>query len=160
MRLALFEPDIPQNTGAILRLGACLGVPVDIIEPPGFVWSDRRLRRAGMDYLAGVDLARHVSWEAFLQARKSHRLVLLTTQGTTSYADFAFRADDILLFGRESAGVPAEVHDAAGARIIIPLMPGMRALNVALAAALVLGEALRQTGRLSKAAAPDLAGVS
>lgn len=160
MRLALFEPDIPQNTGAILRLGACLGVAVDIIEPLGFVWSDRRLRRAGMDYLAGVDLTRHVSWEMFLRAREGHRLVLLTTQGTTSYADFAYRADDILLLGRESAGVTPEVHGAADARVIIPLMPGMRSLNIALAAALVLGEALRQTGRLPNGAPPNLARVS
>ena len=144
MRLALFEPDIPQNAGALLRLGACLGVPVDIIEPCGFVLSDRRLKRAGMDYLAAAELARHESWTSFRAAR-SGRLVLLTTRAELAYADFAFRADDTLLLGRETAGVPAEVHETADARLRIPLKSGMRSLNVALAAAMVLGEALRQT---------------
>ncbi|MBI3453264.1 MAG: tRNA (cytidine(34)-2'-O)-methyltransferase [Rhodospirillales bacterium] len=149
MRLALFEPDIPQNTGAMLRLAACLGVGVDLIEPCGFVWSDRRLRRAGMDYLAGVELARHASWPAYREAQAGRgRLVLLTTAGDTPYADFAFRADDTLMVGRESAGVPAAVHAAADARLVIPMVAGRRSLNVALAAAIVLGEALRQTGRL------------
>ena len=145
MRLALFEPDIPQNAGALLRLGACLGVPVDIIEPCGFVLGNRRLKRAGMDYLAAAELSRHESWERFHAAR-SGRLVLLTTRAELSYAGFAFRADDTLLLGRETAGVPAAVHEAADARLRIPLKPGMRSLNVALAAAMVLGEALRQTG--------------
>jgi tRNA (cytidine/uridine-2'-O-)-methyltransferase len=145
MRLALFEPDIPQNAGAILRLGACLGVAVDIIEPAGFVLGDRRMRRAGMDYLAQGDLLRHDSWAAFA-ARPRGRLVLLTTQGALAYHRFAFRPDDTLLFGRESEGVPEAVHRAADARVRIPLRPGLRSLNVALAAALVLGEALRQIG--------------
>lgn len=147
MRLALFEPDIPQNTGAILRLAACFGVAVDLIEPCGFVWSDRRLRRAGMDYLEGVTLVRHESWDAFGTAR-SGRLVLLTTSGNTPYASFTFRPSDTLLLGRESAGVPPAVHAAADARLVIPMMPGSRSLNVALAAAIVVAEALRQTGQM------------
>jgi tRNA (cytidine/uridine-2'-O-)-methyltransferase len=144
MRLALYEPDIPQNAGAVLRLGACLGVGVDIIEPCGFLLSDRRLKRAGMDYLAAVALCRHASWAAFRAAPRG-RLVLLTTRGALAYHRFAFRADDTLLLGRESAGVPDAVHRAADARLVIPLRPGLRSLNVALAAAMVLGEALRQT---------------
>lgn len=144
MRLALFEPDIPQNAGAILRLGACLGLPVDIIEPCGFLFDDKRLRRAGMDYLDQVEMTRHDSWAAYARARTG-RLLLLTTKGRTRYTDFPFRADDNLLLGRESAGVPEEVHAAADARLVIPLRPEARSLNVALAAAMVLSEALRQT---------------
>ncbi len=149
MRLALFEPDIPQNTGAILRLAACLRVGVDIIEPLGFILSDRRLKRAGLDYLDAVELTRHRSWQAFEAGRqrsgRKRRLVLLTTRARLAYTDFAFRADDVLLIGRESAGVPQEVHDAADARVRVPMASGLRSLNVALAAAMVLGEALRQT---------------
>jgi tRNA (cytidine/uridine-2'-O-)-methyltransferase len=152
MRLALFEPDIPQNTGAILRLGACCGVPVDLIEPFGFLWDDRRLKRAGLDYLDSVALARHASWTKFCAARGEGRLVLMTTRGTTPYHRFAFRADDTLLFGRETSGVPDAVHEAAAARLVIPLRPGLRSLNVALAAAMVLGEALRQTGQIRETA--------
>jgi tRNA (cytidine/uridine-2'-O-)-methyltransferase len=150
MRLALFEPDIPQNTGAMLRLSACLGLSVDLIEPCGFIWSDKRLRRAGMDYLEGVDLTRHSSWAAYRRVplESGGRLVLLTTAGDTSYTEFAFRPTDTLMVGRESAGVPQEVHDAADARLVVPMKAGARALNVALAAALVAGEALRQTGGL------------
>lgn len=144
MRVALFQPDIPQNTGAVLRLSACLGVGVDIIEPSGFVWSDRRMKRAGMDYVEHVDLVRHTSWDRF-RAQFSGRLVLLTTQGATSYLDHRFEQNDTLLLGRESAGVPAEVHDTADARLRVPMAAGMRSLNVALAAAMVLSEALRQT---------------
>ncbi len=147
MRLALFEPDIPTNTGAILRLGACMGVAVDLIEPFGFLWADRRLKRAGMDYLDSVAIARHASWDRFRASREPGRLVLLTTKGALPYHRFAYRPDDTLLFGRESGGVPEEVHDAADARLVIPLRAGLRSLNVALAAALVLGEALRQTGQ-------------
>ncbi len=148
MRLALFQPDIPQNAGALLRLGACLGVPVDIIEPCGFVLSDRRLRRAGMDYLASAELTRHETWSAFVAARTpAARIVLLTTAGTVPYHRFAFGADDIILVGRESAGVPPEIHDASDARLTIPMRPGLRSLNVALAASMVLGEGLRQTSR-------------
>jgi len=150
MRLALYEPDIPQNTGALLRLGACLGVPVDVIEPCGFLWDDRRLRLSGMDYLEGVDLARHTSFDGYLRHRaalpRPGRLVLLTTAGPVGHVEFMFEADDSLLLGRESAGVPEHVHRVADARLRIPLAPGMRSLNVALAAAIVLGEALRQTG--------------
>ncbi|MHA1153920.1 MAG: tRNA (cytidine(34)-2'-O)-methyltransferase [Alphaproteobacteria bacterium] len=149
MRLVLFEPDIPQNTGALLRLGACLGVPVDIVEPCGFLFDDKRLRRAGMDYLEAVEMVRHRSWRAYrAAARKAPpgRLVLLTTRGATRYGDFAFRPDDNLLLGRESAGVPETVHTEADARLLIPMRSGTRSLNVALAAAMVLSEALRQTG--------------
>lgn len=144
MRLALFQPDIPQNTGTVLRLAACLGVAVDIIEPTGFVWSDRRMKRAGMDYLQEVDLIRHTSWESY-RAQFTGRLVLLTTKGATSYLDHPFDRSDTLLLGRESAGVPDDVHAAADARLRIPMATGMRSLNVALAAAMVLSEALRQT---------------
>jgi tRNA (cytidine/uridine-2'-O-)-methyltransferase len=148
MRLALFQPDIPQNAGALLRLGACLGVPVDIIEPCGFVLGDRRLRRAGMDYLAAAEMTRHQSWPAFVAAQgREARIVLLTTAGTVPYHRFAFAGDDIILLGRESAGVPPEIHEASDARLTIPMRPGLRSLNVALAAAMVLGEGLRQTAR-------------
>jgi len=148
MRLALYQPDIPQNTGAILRLGACLGVAVDIIEPCGFVIDDRRLRRVGMDYLDRVAVRRHRSWAAFRRARAAEpggRLILLTTRGACPHTEFAFAADDVLLLGRESAGVPDAVHAAADARLRVPMRPGLRSLNLALAAAVVLAEALRQT---------------
>jgi tRNA (cytidine/uridine-2'-O-)-methyltransferase len=145
MRLALFEPDIPQNTAAIIRLGACLGVPVDIIEPCGFLFSDAGFRRAGLDYLERGEIVRHASWPAFREA-VSGRLVLFTTKPPSPYTDFAFASGDTLLFGRESVGVPENVHTAASARIRIPLRPGLRSLNVAQAAAMALGEALRQTG--------------
>jgi tRNA (cytidine/uridine-2'-O-)-methyltransferase len=147
MRLALYEPDIPQNAGAILRLGACLGVAVDIIEPCGFLWEDRRLKRAGMDYLELAACTRHASWTHYLGARAG-RLLLLTSRGNVAYHRFAFRPDDTLLLGRESAGVPEAVHVCADARLTVPMRPGARSLNVALAAALVLGEALRQTESL------------
>lgn len=145
MRLALYQPDIPQNTGTLLRTAACFGVPVDLIEPCGFVLDDRRLRRAGMDYLQGVTLVRHASWSAFLAARPPGRLLLLTTRATTIYTDWAFRSDDTVLLGRESAGVPDDVH-AITEGIRIPMMADQRSLNVAVAGAIVLGEALRQTG--------------
>jgi tRNA (cytidine/uridine-2'-O-)-methyltransferase len=148
MRLALYQPDIPQNTGAILRLAACLGVAVDVIEPCGFVFDDRKLRRAGMDYLKLVAMRRHGSWDGFLAARGPGRLVLLTTRGDTPYQRFRFRPEDTLILGRESAGVPPEVHAAAEARLRIPMVRGARSLNVAVAAAIVLGEALRQTEAL------------
>lgn len=148
MRLALFEPDIPQNTGTIIRLAQCLAVPLDIIEPCGFVLEDKRLRRAGLDYLKRADLTRHDSWEAYQQspARAAGRLVLLTTRATRSHLEFSFVPTDTLLVGRESAGVPDSVHEAADARLRIPMVPGERSLNVAMAAAIVFGEALRQTG--------------
>lgn len=145
MHLALFEPDIPQNAGALIRLGACLGVPVDIIEPCGFLWSEAKLRRAGMDYIDHAEITRYSSWNSFRAARTGHRLVLLTTKAAEPYTAFAFQPSDVLLVGRESAGVPDEVHAAADARLIIPMRPGLRSINVALSAAMVLGEALRQT---------------
>jgi len=144
MRLALYEPDIPQNTGALLRLAACLGLQVDLIEPAGFVLSDKRLQRAGMDYVDLVPLTRHASWDAFQVARKG-RLILLTTRGEMPYTDFSFEPDDILLLGRESAGVPDAVHASTHARLRVPMVPDARSLNVALAASMVLSEALRQT---------------
>ena len=144
MRLALFQPDIPQNAGAALRLAACLGIGVDIIEPCGFVWSEPKMRRAGMDYLDSVDLKRHSGWAAY-KDQVAGRIVLLTTAAADRFDGFLFRADDTLLLGRESAGVPDDVHDAADARLRIPMIPGMRSLNVVNAAAIVLGEALRQT---------------
>ncbi len=149
MRLALYEPDIPQNAGSLMRLGACLGVGIDIIEPCGFLLSDRNFRRAGMDYLKSADIRRHESWtrfhDDFSAGGPDKRLILLTTRGDMAYTDFAFAPDDTLLVGRESAGVPDAVHDAAQARLIIPMLAGLRSLNVAQAAAMVLGEALRQT---------------
>ena len=149
MQIALFQPDIPQNTGTILRLCSCLDVTAHIIEPAGFPVSDRHFRRAGMDYLDQVTIQRHDSWSKFEEWRGGggFRLLLFSTKGTGSYLDYRFGADDILLFGRESAGVPAEVAAAADARLVIPIAPGLRSLNVAMAAAMALGEALRQTRR-------------
>ena len=145
MRIALFQPDIPQNTGTILRLAACTGVDADVIEPCGFVWSSARLRRAGMDYLDDVAMTRHASWDAYCRIPRG-RLVLLTTKSTTAYTAFSFHKDDTLLLGSESAGVPDMVHEQADARLRIPMTPAARSLNIALAAAMVLGEVLRQTG--------------
>jgi len=146
MRLVLFQPDIPQNVGTLLRLAACWALKVDLIEPCGFLWDDRRLRRAGMDYLEGVDLTRHSSWEAYLVSPHLGRLLLLTTKGAQSHAEFTYLPSDRLMVGRESSGVPDAVHSAAAARLRIPMASGQRSLNVALAAGVVLGEALRQTG--------------
>ena len=148
MRIALYEPDIPQNTGTILRLCACLDVAAHIIEPAGFPVSDRHFRRAGMDYLDQVTITRHDSWSRFEQWRReqAYRLVLFTTKAAGSYLDCRYGERDILLFGRESAGVPENVHAAADARLVIPLRPGLRSLNIAVAAAMAAGEALRQTG--------------
>ncbi|PNG27825.1 tRNA (cytidine(34)-2'-O)-methyltransferase [Methylocella silvestris] len=146
LTVALYQPDIPQNAGTILRMCACLGLRAALIEPAGFPVSDRHFRRAGMDYLDHVSIARHVSFSAFDAARRAEgaRLVLLSTKAALPYADFAFRGGDILLLGRESAGAPDDVHRSADARIIIPLADGMRSLNVAVAAAIVAGEAMRQ----------------
>lgn len=149
LKVALYQPDIPQNTGTILRTAACLGVSVDIIEPCGFVFTDKHLKRSGMDYLDRAQIVRHVDWAAFRalrQAREGRRLVLLTTQGSEPYTDFAFRPGDVLLLGSEGAGVPESVHDAADGRITVPMVDGARSLNVAVACAMVLGEALRQRG--------------
>jgi tRNA (cytidine/uridine-2'-O-)-methyltransferase len=153
MRLALFEPDIPQNAASLIRTCACLGVPVDIIEPCGFVFSEAGFRRAGMDYVELAEVARHRSWEAF-RAAISARLVLLTTKGTLPYTAFAYQPDDILLLGRESAGVPDYVHQTAEARLQIPMRQGLRSINVAQAGAMVLGEALRQTNQFPSRTSP------
>ena len=148
MRIALFQPDIPQNTGTILRMAACLDLPVDIIGPAGFDISDRALKRTGLDYLPHATLRRHACWDEFLAwhgESPAGRLVLFTTKANHPYTSFDFLPDDILLFGRESAGAPDYVHNAADARLSIPLKPGLRSLNIAVAAAMALGEALRQT---------------
>ena len=147
LHIALYQPDIPGNTGTILRLSACLGLKVHIIEPAGFDISDRNLKRAGMDYLASASLTRHVNWQAFEDWRRpsGRRLVLASTKAALPYVDFGFRPDDVLLFGRESAGVPDHVHDSADARILIPMVEGQRSINVAMSAAMIAGEALRQT---------------
>ncbi len=148
MRLALYQPDIPPNVGTLIRLGACLGIAVDVIEPCGFPISDRALKRAMLDYGDHAAVVRHRSWSAYLRHRAPGRLVLLTTKADLAYTAFGFAASDTLLLGRESAGVPESVHAAADARVKVPLRPGLRSLNVAVAAAMVLGEALRQTGLL------------
>ncbi|NKB48110.1 MAG: tRNA methyltransferase [Alphaproteobacteria bacterium] len=149
MRLALYQPDIPQNTGTMLRLAACLGIAVDFIEPAGFVMTDKHLRRAGMDYLNHTDLVRHNSWQSYIDRPEPHgRLILLTTRATIDYVDFNFSADDTLMVGRESDGVPDDVRQFVDEAVRIPMVPEMRSLNVAVAAAMVLGEALRQTEQL------------
>ena len=147
IRIALYEPDIPQNTGTILRLCACLGIEAHLIEPAGFPVTDRAFRRAGMDYLDQVSIARHDSWSAFDSWRRDEglRIALLTTRGSVSYLDHDYRRADILLFGRESAGVPDRVFEAAEARLIIPMREGLRSLNIAMACAMAAGEAIRQT---------------
>ncbi len=152
MRIALFQPDIPQNAGTILRLCACLGVEAHIIEPAGFPVSDRAFRRAGMDYLDAVSIVRHVSWTTFEAWRKGAgvRLILATTKSALPYPDFTFRADDVLMMGRESAGAPEAVHKAADACVTIPMRAGLRSINLAAAASLILGEALRQTDGFPK----------
>ncbi len=151
LRIALYQPDIPQNTGALLRLGACLGVAVDIIEPCGFVITDRGLQRAGMDYLDMAVMHRHDSWTAFCNDldQTQGRLILLTTKAAIAYTEFRFQPGDRLLLGRESAGVPNDVHARADARLVIPMLAGRRSINVALSAAMVLGEGLRQLNGFS-----------
>jgi tRNA (cytidine/uridine-2'-O-)-methyltransferase len=148
LRIALYQPDIAGNTGTILRFAACMGLAVDIIEPAGFDLSDRNLRRAGMDYLEMAALTRHLDWDSFEQWRRGEgrRIALLTTRAALPYTEFAFAKDDILLFGRESAGAPDKVHEAADARLLIPMPGGGRSLNVALSVAMVAGEAMRQIG--------------
>jgi tRNA (cytidine/uridine-2'-O-)-methyltransferase len=145
MRLALYQPDMPPNTGTMMRLCACLGVGLDIIEPCGFPLDDARLRRAAMDYIDHLDYMRHRSWDDFLVQIGARRLVLLTTRGAIPYTDFIFHSDDVLMVGRESAGVPDDVHNRADARLVIPIRPPLRSLNVAISAGMALGEALRQT---------------
>ena len=153
MRLALFEPDIPQNTASLIRTCACLGLGTDIIEPCGFLFSEAGFKRAGMDYLELAEVVRHRSWEAF-RAASTSRLVLLTTKAAQPYTTFAFQPDDTLLLGRESAGVPDYVHQAAGARLYIPMRELLRSINVAQAGAMVLGEALRQTNQFPARTSP------
>ncbi len=148
MRLALYEPEIAGNVGAVLRLGACLGVGVDLIEPMGFVWDDRRVRRAAMDYIDHVSITRYASFKAFRASTGAARLVLFTTKAAQSAYDFAFRPGDVLLFGKESAGVAADVADACEERVRLPIRAEVRSMNLAMAAGLALGEALRQTGGL------------
>tara|TARA_R110002124_G_scaffold9429_3_gene48200 strand:+ start:702 stop:1181 length:480 start_codon:yes stop_codon:yes gene_type:complete len=146
VEIALYQPDIPQNTGAVMRTAACLGTALHIIEPCGFVLSDARMRRSGMDYLDRLEMRRHASWTAFREALEGRRLVLLTTAAATRLPDFRFQPGDMLLFGRESAGVPDDVHAASDARVRIPLAPGTRSLNLAASAAMVLATALGQLG--------------
>ena len=148
MRLALFQPDIPQNTGAIIRLTACFGIPLDIIEPCGFILSDAKLRRSGMDYLNLANIERHISWDAFIKERKQSRLVLITTRAEDSLKQFSFDNNDTLILGRESSGVPQEVHNVIPAKVRIPMDKKARSLNVSIAAGIILWEALRQTGTL------------
>lgn len=147
MELALYQPDIPGNVGAILRLGACFGVPVHVIEPCGFAFSAREVRRSGMDYATKVEIIRHPDWEHFLAMtrERGQRIALLTTKGATRLPDVSFKGDDVLLFGCESKGVPQNVHDASTLRILIPMRSGLRSLNVAVSAGIALSEGLRQT---------------
>ena len=148
MRIALFEPEIAGNVGAVMRLGACLGAAVDLIEPMGFQWDDRRVRRAAMDYIDHVAVNRHANFEAFRETVGSSRLVLFTTKASQSAYEFTFLADDVLLFGKESAGVPRQVAATCDSRVRLPIRPEVRSMNLAAAATLALGEALRQTGGL------------
>lgn len=155
MRLALFQPDIPQNTGTLLRLGACLDLPLDIIEPCGFIFNERAMKRAGMDYLNLATYRRHNSWDDFLKYRKENpntygRIILLTTHASTPYTDFKFQPNDIILMGRESAGVPETIHQLADSRLLIPMNKNARSINVAVSAVMVIGEALRQTNLFPK----------
>ncbi|MCR6629015.1 MAG: hypothetical protein NVV74_02595 [Magnetospirillum sp.] len=155
-RLALYQPDIPQNAGAILRLAACLSVAVDVVEPCGFLWDEKRMRRAGMDYVGLVDVTRHTSWDTFRESsrQQGRRLVLLTTKASERLDRFTFSPDDIIMVGRESAGVPDAVADAADGRVRIPLAPAARSLNVALAAAIAMAEALRQLDDFPREVSP------
>lgn len=146
LHLALYQPDIPQNAGTLLRLSACLNFPLDVIEPCGFLWDEKRMRRAGMDYVEHARVTRHVGWDAFRAARAGRRLVLMTTGGGTRLDRFSFCPGDVIMAGRESAGVPPEVAACAEIALRIPMVPGLRSLNVAVAATLVMGEALRQLG--------------
>ena len=150
MRIALYEPDIPQNTGNIFRLGACLGIVVDIIEPAGFLFDDKKFRRSAMDYIDHINYKRHIDWEHFYDWTKKNnfRLILMTTKSETSLYNFKFNPSDILLFGRESAGVPENIHNIVDHRLTIPMKEGVRSINLSSSVALVLGEALRQTNQL------------
>lgn len=144
INLALFQPEIPQNTGAAMRLAACMGIPLDIIEPTTFIWDDAKIRRSAMDYIDFVDLKRHSNWESFRTTYSGRRVLLLTTKSDQSYLDFTFKDGDIMLAGQESAGVPDFVHESCDARLTIPMAAGLRSMNVVNACAMVVGEALRQ----------------
>ena len=150
MRIALYQPDIPQNTGNIFRLGACLGVSIDIIEPTGFIFDDKRFKRSAMDYLDHIDYKRHIDWQHFYDWKKENnfRLILMTTKSQKSLYNFKFNPSDILLFGRESAGVPKNIHNIVDHRLKIPMKGGVRSINLSSSVALVLGEGLRQTNQL------------
>ena len=150
MRIGLYQPDIPQNAGNIFRLGACLGVPVDIIEPTGFIFDDKRFKRSAMDYLDHIDYKKHIDWQHFYDWTKKNnfRLILMTTKSETSLYNFKFNLSDILLFGRESAGVPENIHKIVDHRLTIPMKEGVRSINLSSSVALVLGESLRQTNRI------------
>ena len=149
MRIALYQPDIPQNTGNIFRLGACLGVSIDIIEPTGFIFDDKRFKRSAMDYLDHIDYKRHIDWQHFYDWKKENnfRLILMTTKSQKSLYNFKFNPSDILLFGRESAGVPKNIHNIVDHRLKIPMKGGVRSINLSSSVALVLGEGLRQTNQ-------------
>ena len=150
LHLALYQPEIPQNTGAAMRLTACMGIPLDIIEPTTFVWDEAKIRRSAMDYIDHVRLIRHTGWDAFRAAYAGRRIILLTTKSDQSYLDFTFQRGDILLAGQESAGVPQDVHDACDARLTIPMAGGLRSMNVVNACSMVIGEALRQVNKPNK----------
>ena len=150
MRIALYQPDIPQNAGNIFRLGACLGVPVDIIEPTGFIFDDKKFKRSAMDYIDHIDYKRHIDWEHFYEwsQKKKFRLILMTTKTNQSFYKFQFKSSDILLFGRESAGVPDKVHQIVDHRLTIPMKVGVRSINLSSSVALVVGEGIRQTNSI------------
>jgi tRNA (cytidine/uridine-2'-O-)-methyltransferase len=150
MRIALFEPDIPQNTGNIFRLGGCLGIPIDIIEPTGYLFDDKRFQRSSMDYIKHTEYKRHLDWESFYKWSKenNYRLILLTTKSQNKYINYKFQSNDILLFGRESAGVTPSVHESVNEQLTIPMVKGLRSINVSSAVALVVGEACRQLNLL------------
>ena len=151
MRIALYQPDIPQNTGNIFRLGACLGVPVDIIEPTGFIFDDRKFKRSAMDYINHIEYKKHIDWQHFYDWTKKNkfRLILMTTKTSQSFYEFEFSSTDILLFGRESAGVPEEIHELVDHRLTIPMKKGVRSMNLSSSVALVIGEGLRQTNKIN-----------
>ena len=150
MRIALYQPDIPQNTGNIFRLGACLGVSVDIIEPTGFIFDDKKFKRSAMDYIDHIDYKKHIDWQQFYDwsQEKKYRLILMTTKARQSFYEFEFHSSDILLFGRESAGVPDNIHEIVDHRLTIPMKEGVRSINLSSSVALVIGEGLRQTNRI------------
>ena len=150
MRIALFEPDIPQNTGNIFRLGACLGIDIDIIEPTGYVFEDKRFKRSSMDYIKHIKYKRHLDWDNFFNwaNKKKFRIILLTTKSQKKYTDYSFQENDILLFGRESAGVPKYVHQSVNEQLTIPMVKGLRSINVSSSVAIVVGEACRQLNQL------------